>query len=212
MNTNSQRTYTLYIHINKLNGKKYVGITNEPLNRRWRNGNGYKQNSHFYAAIQKYGWDNFYHIAAIENLSQNDACMLERLFIAIYKSTDRKFGYNSTSGGERNYSRTEDTKQYGEKNPMYGHTNQLNPFFGKRHSVETLAIMKAKKYGGNNPMAKNVLCINTGVIFPSCREASEWCCVPRQNIHRCCVGKRPSAGKHPNSKEKLKWRYVSNEI
>ena len=73
-------------------------------------------------------------------------------------------------------------------------------------------IMKQKKYGGNNPNAKPVKCITTGEIFPSCREASDWCGISRQNINRCAKGGRPTAGKHPITNEKLEWRYIEDEI
>ena len=109
-------------------------------------------------------------------------------------------------------------------NPNYGYNmneggsfpinvdGECNPFYGKKHSEESLTIMKAKKYGGNNPMAKAVRCLNTQEVFPSCREASDWCGIARQNIQRCCRGGRPTAGKHPITKEKLKWRYIEDEI
>ena len=48
--------YCVYIHTNKINEKRYVGITCQSTSRRWRNGDGYIQNEHFYRAIQKYGW------------------------------------------------------------------------------------------------------------------------------------------------------------
>lgn len=47
----------LYMHICP-NGKKYVGITIQEPNQRWRDGKGYCKNKHFYNAILKYGWDN----------------------------------------------------------------------------------------------------------------------------------------------------------
>ena len=50
--------YTVYKHINKLNGKVYVGQTSLGVNDRWKNGKGYK-NGIFRNAIKKYGWDNF---------------------------------------------------------------------------------------------------------------------------------------------------------
>lgn len=33
----SSKQYTVYIHSNKLNDKKYVGITSQNPNRRWQN-------------------------------------------------------------------------------------------------------------------------------------------------------------------------------
>lgn len=43
--------YTVYVHVNNVNQKKYVGITKQDVNKRWRKGLGYKYNSHFYGAI-----------------------------------------------------------------------------------------------------------------------------------------------------------------
>ena len=48
--------YTVYIHINQINGKQYVGITSlRPIDRWGKNGEKYKRSPHFYSAIQKYG-------------------------------------------------------------------------------------------------------------------------------------------------------------
>ena len=41
--------------------------------KRWGiNGNNYKSSPHFYAAIQKYGWDNFEHNILFENLNYEE--------------------------------------------------------------------------------------------------------------------------------------------
>ena len=48
-------TYTVYCHTNKINGKKYVGITKRLVEKRWLNGRGYNGNSIFRKAINKYG-------------------------------------------------------------------------------------------------------------------------------------------------------------
>ena len=70
--------WTVYMHINKLNNKKYVGITSRNPNERWgKNGNRYKSSPHFYSAIQKYGWDNFEHIILKDNLTSEEADKLE---------------------------------------------------------------------------------------------------------------------------------------
>ena len=36
--------YSVYIHENKINGKKYTGITGQQPEKRWQNGNHYKDN------------------------------------------------------------------------------------------------------------------------------------------------------------------------
>lgn len=59
----------LYVHINKLNNKKYFGITCKRPKERWANGRGYNQTQcAFYNAIQKYGWDGFEHKVIFKNL------------------------------------------------------------------------------------------------------------------------------------------------
>lgn len=92
------RNYKLYIHINKYNNKKYVGITCQQVNERWRNGNGYKDNNHFFNSIKKYGWDGFDHIILYENLTQKEAFLLEKIYISALNTIAH--GYNHTAGGE----------------------------------------------------------------------------------------------------------------
>lgn len=93
--------YTVYQHKNKINGKIYIGITMRSTKERWgANGCNYKTSPHFYAAIKKYGWNNFEHNILFTHLSKDEACIKEKELIKKYNSMDRNFGYNSTSGGE----------------------------------------------------------------------------------------------------------------
>lgn len=96
------KKYCLYIHINKTNGKVYIGITSAiHPNLRWKNGHGYKRyNKHFWAAIQKYGWDGFLHIIVRTDLALNEACELEKRYIYLFRADDKRYGYNQTKGGE----------------------------------------------------------------------------------------------------------------
>ena len=77
-----RENYIVYVHTNNTNGKRYVGITSQNPTRRWRKGNGYIENEHFYRAIQRYGWDNFTHEIVKTNLTKDDACALEKALIS----------------------------------------------------------------------------------------------------------------------------------
>ena len=91
--------YTVYKHTAP-DGRIYVGITSQKPTSRWQGGNGYKGNSYFTRAINKYGWENFSHEILFENLSRDEAVKIEIELIAKYKSNQRKFGFNISSGGE----------------------------------------------------------------------------------------------------------------
>lgn len=97
-NTN---TYCVYIHRNKKNGKVYIGQTiyGDKPNKRWLNGRGYQINSHFYNAIQKYGWDKFEHFILMSNLTVEEANYYEQEFIKLYDACNPDKGYNITTGG-----------------------------------------------------------------------------------------------------------------
>lgn len=99
-------SYLIYKHTNKINGKSYIGQTCQKATRRWRNGSGYKESVVFYAAIQKYGFDNFTHEILEENLETKAlANEREQYWISYYHTWiyDPKCnGYNSTQGGTCN--------------------------------------------------------------------------------------------------------------
>lgn len=119
-------TWIVYLHTNKINNKKYVGITSKKPEYRWNYGKGYKQNNHFWRAIQKYGWDNFEHEILLSGLFANEACEEEKRLIALYQSNNPSFGYNNTSGGDSGYTLSDEARNKiseankGEKNSNYG--------------------------------------------------------------------------------------------
>lgn len=97
----SNNNYTVYAHINKINGKMYIGITKLNPDDRWRQGKGYKT-QYFYRAILKYKWDGFNHVILYENINYEDACIKEQELINQYNTTERSFGYNIECGGNAN--------------------------------------------------------------------------------------------------------------
>ena len=69
----TMKKYTVYCHTNKINNKKYVGITSQTLYARWQNGKHYNRHKSFYEDIIKYGWDNFNHEIILETNDKNIA-------------------------------------------------------------------------------------------------------------------------------------------
>ena len=109
-----KNNYKVYVHINKVNGKRYYGITMQEVEKRWANGKGYPTNEHFTNAINKYGWnEGFEHIVLFDNLTEEEAKLLEQMYIALYDTTNQDKGYNISLGGEggNGYKHTEEWKQ-----------------------------------------------------------------------------------------------------
>ena len=103
--------YCVYKHTTP-SGKVYIGITSRNPLTRWRkDGSGYKSSPHFYAAIEKYGWENIEHEVLATGLEKDAACQMEKDLIREYKSTGREYGYNCTFGGETGLKLTPEVRQ-----------------------------------------------------------------------------------------------------
>ena len=117
-------------------------------------------------------------------------------------------------------------------------SGENNPFYGKHHSEETKQKIsenrKGKACGENHPFygkhwteekkaqisnnrkgkgGKKVRCLNTGEIFETMMDAARWCGLTNStSIGQVCnkTGKRKTAGKHPETQEKLKWEFVED--
>lgn len=132
-------------------GKVYIGITSQAPHKRWGNGSNYRAHRYLYAAIKKYGWDNFKHEILFENLSESEAKQKEIELIASHKSNIAAFGYNLTDGGDgiTGYTHTEETRRkIGEalrerfSDPAYrnkvsaSRKGTNNPLYGKQLTKE----------------------------------------------------------------------------
>ena len=94
------RNYCVYVHTNRMNGKKYVGMSNN-LERRWgREGIAYKSSPRFYCSIQHHGWEVFESEVIYDKLTYEEACELEIETIAKLNTTDGEIGYNISHGGK----------------------------------------------------------------------------------------------------------------
>ena len=143
--TNEERKWCVYVHINKINGKMYVGQTCMKPTKRWNGGRGYKTQIHFYNAIQKYGWDNFDHEIIASNLTKKEANKFEILLIDKLDTTNINKGYNLTKGGEGFYGfhHSEETKKKISKSTS-GKNHHL---YGKHRSEEIRYILSEAHKG-----------------------------------------------------------------
>lgn len=160
------KKYIVYVHINKYNNKKYVGITSHKNpNRRWVNGKGYHHNEYFVAAIKKYTFDGFEHVIWSRGLSKEEAELIERDLIKSFKSNQREYGYNIQDGGKVSTPHSEETK------------------------VKLMTMSKTKKKVEQIDIKTNEVI----AIFNSVAEAARSNNYSRQNISKVCNGKIISA-------------------
>lgn len=156
--------YTVYMHISP-NEKRYIGITSRKPESRWSNGNGYKNNQHFWNAICKYGWENFQHIIIARELTEEDAKWLEIELIREFNTTNQNNGYNLSLGGESWNCSEETKKKMSERNIRLGtFKGKNNPMYGKK--------------GKDNPVSKQVIMfdLNGNIIkeFDCIKEANDY--------------------------------------
>ena len=122
-----------------------------------------------------------------DKISIEDAKELEIFLISLYGRKDLGKGklVNMASGGESSYGsvRSEETKvkykesKLGDKNPMFGKTGNMSPRFGKKFTkLSTNQIRESlgtQTKGGNNPNARLVLNLETGIFYDYIGAAAE---------------------------------------
>ena len=97
--SDSSHIWKVYLHVSKLDGRMYCGITSQSLIDRWEYGNGYKGCVYFNNAIKKYGWDSFDHIILLSDGTKEEAEELEETIIRCCHLQDDRYGFNISDGG-----------------------------------------------------------------------------------------------------------------
>lgn len=91
----------IYIIKNRVNDKVYIGQTHVSIKLRFQNHLSAARRGLDYVigkAIRKYGEENFY-VELLEECLLEELNEREKYWIAFFKSTDTKFGYNMSTGG-----------------------------------------------------------------------------------------------------------------
>lgn len=206
------KSFIVYCHTNNINGKKYIGITSQTPEQRFRHGKGYKKSKYFNRAIQKYGWDNFTHEILYKDLTIEDAKEKEIELIKLFNTRDNDKGYNILAGGDLiageysplyNTHLSEETKRKmsdvrkGVPKPDGFGEKISNKLKGRIFSEETrkkMSLHHADFKGKNHSKSKRVLCLETGLIYESVGEASRATGCNRVKISNVCNGYRDQTG------------------
>lgn len=194
------KKWFVYVHINKQNGKRYVGITSKANpNHRWGGGRGYKENPHFYSAIEKYGWDGFEHVILHAGLSGDEAKETERRLIKEWRTQNREFGYNMTSGGDGTpdyHPSAETRKKLSEARKRENLSEETlrrrsEGLRGRKFSEE-----HKRKIGDGNSKAIEMLDKQGNVlrVFRAARDAELELGISHAHISQCCHGQRLTSG------------------
>lgn len=221
--------YIVYEHVFP-NSKKYVGITCQKKNRRWRHGKGYSQNIRMSNAIKKYGWDNIEHNILYSNLTLEEAEEIERQLIKSQDLVNPEKGYNYSTGGIHPRHTEETKKKIGEKSLGRKHSEDFkkwiskinsgsnNYMYGRHHTEETKRkISDTKKanhvespnkgkFGAANPNSKRIASIDIHTheiicIYDSITDASK-------QINRSSSCLQAALHKHQKTCHGYEWIYL----
>lgn len=179
-------TCSVYIHMNKINGKIYVGRTKQTPEKRYGiNGSNYlKQDKYsgeylqplFANAINKYRWDNFEHEVIASNLTEEESRNFEKLLIDVLRSNEKEFGYNMTEGGE---------------------------------DLSNLWSEERKRKHSNNRRI-SVRCIELDQSFETLGQAVKATKISSEEIQKCCWSREKKNRKGKKDKNGNHWEFIGN--
>ena len=157
-------------------------------------------------------------------MSKEEAEEEEIKLISMYKSNQRKYGYNIENGGNSIGKHSDETnKKIGIANSgkhpseearmkmSLSHKGQPSSWKGKHPSEETREKMRMAKIGKQRgpisvetkmKKSKPVICIETGKIYYGTTEAERQTGISNKQISKVCLGKQKKAGNYH-------WKYVS---
>lgn len=110
----SPQGFAVYSLTNLVNGKVYVGKTNNPTQRRYAHKSDSREGGSEYAihrAIRKYGIENFEFRILSYHPTEEEAFAAEGEAVASLRTTTREGGYNLNAGGKGGVSPSDEVRQ-----------------------------------------------------------------------------------------------------
>lgn len=168
------KKYTVYKHTFP-NGKVYIGITSQTPQKRWKNGYGY---------LEKRGNKYSQPFVARAILKYGWDNILHEI---LFEELTQEEAINKEK---------ELIEQYNANNPQYGYNNTKGGegSFGKTLSEET-------KEKISKTLGKPVICMETGIVYFSTKDAQDKTNINKSHIGSCARGNRKTAGGYH-------WQYI----
>lgn len=179
----------IYVTTNHINGKKYIGQRKYDKQGKWKEylGSGIILSR----AIKKYGKENFSKQIIEECKTKEELNLKEKYWINHFDAVNSDNFYNIADGGDGG-------------NTLSGYTEKQ---LEEHSKILSNALKGVINQGINNPMSKQVICLNNMKIFDTTVDAGKYANVCDVAIQNCCNGQLYTSGKDPITKERLQWEY-----
>lgn len=176
------RTYKVYLIRNKAKDIVYCGLTSRSLTERLRE-NRFRLKLDISHTIE----------LVAEDLDPIQAALLERRLIEHYRL--REFGRNQ-SAGSKNGGITSHTKKNRAKWSKERRGIPVSPEHAAKNRIARLGHKNGEvwRQAQFDSHAKAVICIETGVVYPSARHAAKHLNLQYSKISMVCNGQRISTG------------------
>ncbi len=210
----------VYMTTNLINGKKYIG------QRKYYNGWEKYLGSgvNIKKDIKQYGRNNFTRVILCECKNKEELNYKEEYFINKYNAVASDMFYNISATATGGYDVIAG-KSEAEKRMIADKISERNKIDNPMWREDVKDIFRKRMSGKNNPMygkdrsdisgsnskvAVRVVCITTGKEFDTRQQASEYYKCSATSISTNCRFRLKSAGRNPETGEKLVWMYKND--
>lgn len=192
--------FIFYMHTCHINNKRYIGATTQSsIEKRWKNGTGYRFNKELNSDIHKYGVKSFSSVELMrKSCTISEAKRTEEMLISHYKPE-----YNKSTTGIKIISPNANKKaveKIKEDKETALRVVQSCLEWQKNNPQKALDIRRKNATKATNARKKMVVCIETGVVYESASEAARQTGSLQAKITECCRGNRKSTNN-------LHWKY-----
>lgn len=170
----------------RADGRRYIGQTTRALNARKRSHDSAARSGrkmYLCNMIRKYGVDAFDWEAIDTAFSEKELNEKERAYICQYRSNQKEFGFNLTDGGDTTKFSPEAIQKRIDsfkKNRAEGKHPPRRPRRTTREGTQRVI----------DALATPIICVETGVIYPSVKAAAKATNQTQGNISAVLRGKR----------------------